>query len=121
VTVIDVTGMNFTTLSGDVLTFLKQVAQYRERHYPKRAAKIFILNVQSWFHHIWTLVSQFLDPGTARKVEFVADEKEIAQKLSECISLDQVRIHYTLYTIHIHYTLCISLDQVTALCPMREL
>jgi hypothetical protein len=90
VTVIDVTGMNFTSLSGDVLTFLKQVAHYRERHYPKRAAKIFIVNVQSWFHHIWTLVSQFLDPGTLLKVEFVADEKEIPEKLSKCIALDQV-------------------------------
>ena len=65
--VVDCTGISLGDMRGDVVDYLKKVAQITQTHYPERSAGIMIINAPFSFRFVWAIVKNFMDPVTLKK------------------------------------------------------
>lgn len=68
VSVLDVSGIGMSDVVGEVKEFIQNASSISSAHYPERSARIFIVNIPSWFSMIWKAISGFIDPVTREKV-----------------------------------------------------
>lgn len=68
-TILDVSGLRFSQIIGDVITFAKRVAKIAQDHYPERAHMIFILNVPLWFNTVYKVIKPLLAAETLAKIK----------------------------------------------------
>ncbi|KAF0720248.1 Aste57867_435 [Aphanomyces stellatus] len=85
VTVLDIEGIGFYDLTGDVMDFVRQAMGFVSAHYPERSAQIFIINVPSWFSMTWKVISPMIDPVTKEKIR-ICKGKAVKEELLKSIA-----------------------------------
>ncbi|ETW09420.1 hypothetical protein H310_00028 [Aphanomyces invadans] len=93
VTVLDVNGIGFYDLAGDVLLFVRQATGFVSANYPERSAQIFIVNVPTWFNMVWSVVSPMIDPVTKEKIR-ICKGRAVKEELLKSIAEDQLPADY---------------------------
>ncbi|RHY03766.1 hypothetical protein DYB28_005813 [Aphanomyces astaci] len=93
VTVLDVEGIGFYDLTGDVMDFVRQAMGFVSAHYPERSAQIFIVNVPRWFDVVWRVVSPMIEPVTKEKIR-ICKGRAVKEELLKSIAEDQLPVDY---------------------------
>lgn len=89
VIVFDLTGLN---LIPDMMgiNYSRKVLGSDQTYYPERLSKMFIINAPVFFTGIWALVSNFIDPVTALKIQIIG--ADYLPKLLEYIDVSHIPV-----------------------------
>jgi hypothetical protein len=94
-TVMDFTGMGMGLLNPVARDYVTQAAAQDKEHYPEVLAKMFIINVPSFFSLAFNMIRPFLDERTVRKIEIVSAQSDWLPKLAAHMGgLDRVPTEY---------------------------
>mmetsp|Transcript_2260 Transcript_2260/g.2893 ORF Transcript_2260/g.2893 Transcript_2260/m.2893 type:complete len:322 (-) Transcript_2260:116-1081(-) len=90
--VIDVRGLNVTSLATDIISFYKKQFWIDQNQYPERCYKIVLINVPTVFSFAWSLIKMLLDPQTINKITVCKCQKNNCKNscLLGAISHDQI-------------------------------
>lgn len=94
ITVIDIQGIGLRDFVGETVDFVRKASEFVGRHYPERAAYIYVLNVPSWFNVIWNVVKPMIDEVTRKKVYILRGKKAIEVALQETIPIENIPKEY---------------------------
>jgi len=76
--VMDLKGVSFADVTGEVVNFAKTAVGLTSTHYPARSCRMLILFVPGWFNLIFRFIKPMLNEDTKRKIVFL-DEREIRE------------------------------------------
>jgi hypothetical protein len=66
--ILDLTGVSMSVLSGDVKDFIKMATGIGQNYYPEMLGKLFMINTSTMFKLIWSIVKGFVDKKTRNKM-----------------------------------------------------
>jgi len=76
--VMDLKGVSFADVTGEVVNFAKMAVGLTSTHYPARSCRMLIVFVPGWFNLIFRFIKPMLNEDTKRKIIFL-DEREIRE------------------------------------------
>lgn len=77
--ILDVKGVGFYSISTDVMTFIKISADAMDSHYPNVVVRLAVLNSPSWFYTVWSGIARVLPESVKEKVMFINDMADLDQ------------------------------------------
>lgn len=77
-------------LSGIDVDALKYIFRMLAANYPERLGRLYILNDNFLFRMAWKVVQYFIDPRTARKIQFLGGPDVYTPRLLEDFAADQL-------------------------------
>ena len=92
--VLDLRGISLGDMSGDVVSFMKEIGSNIGDNYPERLFRVFIVHPPSWFHVLWKIVAPLINPKTRDKTHVVRGAKEIRAELLKFIDLEDLPLEY---------------------------
>ena len=91
--VIDVKGVGVFDFMGKTLEFVKKSVAVAGLHYPERSYVIYIVNANSIFTTIWSIIKGWIHENTAKKVRILGPSETLAG-LQEHIDISQIPEYY---------------------------
>ncbi|CAM9246913.1 unnamed protein product, partial [Chrysoparadoxa australica] len=91
--VLDMAGVKFSDIKGEVLAFIKAAIKMLSTHYPARSDCIFIMNVPTWFGVVFRIIKPVLPEVTKQKIR-PYDANSTSNALIEWIGADKVPREY---------------------------
>jgi hypothetical protein len=77
--ILDVNGVGFYSISTDVMTFIKISADVMDSHFPNAVVRLAVVNSPSWFYTVWSGIARILPQSVKDKVMFINDMKDLDQ------------------------------------------
>lgn len=74
-TVIDVEGISISSVTTDVISFIKKSSETIDNYYPEQVARLVVCNAPRWFSTIWTVIARVLPEAVQKKVDILYDCK----------------------------------------------
>ena len=74
-TVLDVGGISITSVTTDVISFIKRSGELIDNYYPEQVARLVICNAPRWFSSVWTLIARVLPESVQKKIDILYDYK----------------------------------------------
>ncbi len=71
--VLDLKGVSFADVTGEVINFAKTAVGLTSTHYPARSFRMLILFVPGWFNLIFRFIKPMLNEDTKRKIIFLEE------------------------------------------------
>lgn len=71
--VMDLKGVSFADVTGEVLGFAKAAVGLTSTHYPARSFRTLIVNTPSWFSIVFRILRPILNEDTRRKIVFLEE------------------------------------------------
>jgi hypothetical protein len=71
--VMDLKGVSFADVSGEVINFAKAAVGLTSTHYPARSFRTLIVNTPSWFSVVFRIIRPMLNEDTRRKIVFLEE------------------------------------------------
>lgn len=71
--VMDLKGVSFADVTGEVITFAKAAVGLTSTHYPARSFRTLIINTPSWFSVVFRIIRPMLNEDTRRKIVFLEE------------------------------------------------
>ena len=103
-TVIDVEGISISSVTTDVISFIKKSGEIIDTHYPEQVARLVVCKAPRWFSTIWTVIARALPETVQKKVDILYDAKGLDKYIhpsqrpisyggTEEIELEQSELH----------------------------
>lgn len=83
--ILDVNGVGFYSISADVMTFIKISADVMDSHFPNVVVRLAVVNSPSWFYTVWSGIARVLPQSVKDKVMFINDMKDLDQFIDPCM------------------------------------
>ncbi len=80
VTVFDCEGLRFRDIWSEAMKFTRGASAVVQAHYVERCARIYVVNIPSWFAKVWAIVKPLVDSRTLEKVKIF---RRVAQAVEE--------------------------------------
>ncbi len=94
-TIMDFSGMGMGLLNPVAREYVAHAAAQDKEFYPEVLAKMFIINVPSFFSMAFGMVKPFLDERTVKKIEIISHKSDWLPRLAEHMGgLDRVPVEY---------------------------
>jgi hypothetical protein len=93
VTVLDVSGVGVSMLSGRVISYIQMSSEMQFKHYPERSIRIFIVNAPRGFDWTWSYVKKVLPQALADKIK-ICSMSTTKEQLLEFMDEDQIPTEY---------------------------
>jgi len=93
ISVIDVKGVGVFDFMGKTLEFVKKSVQVAGQHYPERSFVIYVVNANSIFTTIWSIVKGWIHENTVKKVRILGPSDTLSG-LQEHIDISQIPEYY---------------------------
>jgi hypothetical protein len=74
-TVIDVQGISITSVTTQVISFIKKSGEIIDNYYPEQVARLVVCRAPRWFSTIWTVIARVLPEAVQKKVDILYDAK----------------------------------------------
>lgn len=74
-TVIDVDGISISSVTTEVISFIKKSGEVIDNYYPEQVARLVICRAPRWFSTIWTIIARVLPETVQKKVDILYDAK----------------------------------------------
>lgn len=74
-TVIDVAGISVSSVTADVISFIKKSSEIVDSYYPDRVKRLVICNAPRWFFTIWSVIARVLPESVQKKIDILYDCK----------------------------------------------
>mmetsp|Transcript_65076 Transcript_65076/g.96125 ORF Transcript_65076/g.96125 Transcript_65076/m.96125 type:complete len:508 (-) Transcript_65076:599-2122(-) len=84
ITVANLEGLTRAQLGSESIDILKKASSVGDC-FPEILHKAVVINAPSFFAVSWRLIRNFLDPGTAKKIEIISNKKKGQKRLAEII------------------------------------
>ena len=91
--IVDIKGISFRAVNKNTFSFLITAGDIMDNYYPKRVARIFIVNVPSWFSGVWSGLSTMLPKSVVDNVR-ICGEAETTKTLLQFISIEELPVEY---------------------------
>lgn len=89
-TVIDVEGISVSSVTSEVISFIKRSSDIVDNFYPQRVVRLVIVNSPRWFSSIWTVIARVLPEAVQKKIDILYD----SAGLNKYIEMDQIPSNY---------------------------
>ena len=93
ISVIDVKGVGVFDFMGKTLEFVKKSVQVAGQHYPERSFVIYVVNANSIFTTIWSIIKGWIHENTVKKVRILGPSETLSG-LQEHIDISQIPEYY---------------------------
>jgi hypothetical protein len=79
ISVLDLAGVGFRDMVGEVMDFVKKASAISQEHYPERSFKIYIVNSPRFFATTWRLIKPWLAEETVKKISINRTPPTVSQ------------------------------------------
>ena len=83
--VLDVKGVGYYSISADVITFIKVSSEVMDAHFPAVVVRLAIINSPSWFYTVWSGIAGVMPDSVKEKIMFINDMKDLDQYIEPCM------------------------------------
>jgi len=91
--IVDIKGISFRAVNKNTFSFLITAGDIMDNYYPKRVARIFIVNVPSWFSGVWSGLSTMLPKSVVDNVR-ICGEAETTKTLLQFVDIEELPSEY---------------------------
>ncbi len=86
ISVFDCEGIRFRDIWSEATKFMKGASSVVQSHYVERCARIYVVNIPSWFAKVWALVKPLLQRRTLDKVKIIKHINKLCEEMQNDVN-----------------------------------
>ncbi len=94
VTVFYCEGIRFRDIWSEAMKFTRGASAVVQAHYVERCARIYVVNIPSWFAKVWTIVKPLVDSRTLEKVKIFRHVTHAIEEMKNDVDPKLIPVEY---------------------------
>ncbi len=94
VTVFDCEGIRFRDIWSEAMKFTKGASAIVQSHYVERCARIYVVNIPSWFAKVWVLIRPLVHQRTLEKVKIFRHVEQLVEEMKNDVNPKFIPVEY---------------------------